>query len=39
MSTTGRREVIDGAGHYLQGDRPKAVVDAIAELVRVARRP
>ena len=37
MSSNGRRDVILGAGHYIQIDRPDAIVEAIAELVKVAR--
>jgi pimeloyl-ACP methyl ester carboxylesterase len=37
MSTNGRREVVDRAGHFIQVDRPDAVVAAIIELVQGAR--
>jgi hypothetical protein len=39
MSSHGRREVAAGAGHYIQIDRPEAVVNSIAELVTVLRVP
>lgn len=39
MSTTGRREVIVGAGHIIQLDRPEAVVGAVVEVVKGARDP
>ena len=39
MSTNGRHEIIDGAGHFIQGDRPDAVVDAVVEVVQAARGP
>jgi pimeloyl-ACP methyl ester carboxylesterase len=37
MSTNGRNEVVEGAGHAIQLDRPDAVVEAIEELVQLAR--
>ena len=39
MSTSGGHEIIAGAGHFIQGDQPEAVLDAIVELVQGARGP
>jgi pimeloyl-ACP methyl ester carboxylesterase len=37
MSTQGRNEIVSGARHGIQDDRPAAVVDAVRELVEGAR--
>jgi pimeloyl-ACP methyl ester carboxylesterase len=37
MSTDGRRDVVPGVGHFIQGERPAVVADAIAEIVERAR--
>jgi pimeloyl-ACP methyl ester carboxylesterase len=29
LSPRGRLEVVDGAGHFIQNDRPEAVIDAV----------
>ncbi len=39
LSTIGVNRVVSGANHYIQLDRPGAVVDAVAEVVTAARRP
>src|SRR5690606_7541042 len=33
LSTAGERRVVAGAGHYIQGDKPQAVIDAVNEVV------
>jgi pimeloyl-ACP methyl ester carboxylesterase len=38
LSTSGKRIVADGSGHYVQLDRPDLVIGAVEELVVVARR-
>ncbi|HVN01242.1 MAG TPA: alpha/beta fold hydrolase [Caulobacteraceae bacterium] len=38
-STRGRHEVVADATHYIQFDRPDAVVDAVRDVVRQARAP
>jgi pimeloyl-ACP methyl ester carboxylesterase len=37
LSSAGERRVIPGAGHYIQGDKPQAVIDAVNEVVAKAR--
>lgn len=37
LSTAGERRVVAGAGHYIQGDKPQAVIDAVNEVVAEAR--
>jgi pimeloyl-ACP methyl ester carboxylesterase len=36
-STKGHQTVVPGAGHYIQVDQPKSVIDAVAEVVQEAR--
>lgn len=36
LSTRGVNEIIPGAGHYIQFDRPRAVIDAISEVLAKA---
>jgi pimeloyl-ACP methyl ester carboxylesterase len=38
LSTIGSHRVVEGANHYIQLDRPDAVIDAVGELVAAARR-
>jgi pimeloyl-ACP methyl ester carboxylesterase len=38
LSSAGSHRVVQGAGHYIQLERPDAVVDAVAEVVRTARQ-
>jgi pimeloyl-ACP methyl ester carboxylesterase len=38
LSTVGENRIVPGAGHYIQIDRPEAVVDAVYEVVGAARR-
>jgi hypothetical protein len=38
LSTAGVNRVVDGANHYIQFDKPDAVVDAVSEVVAAARR-
>ncbi len=38
LSSVGERRVIAGSGHNIQRDAPQAVVDAVNEVVAVARR-
>jgi pimeloyl-ACP methyl ester carboxylesterase len=37
LSTGGSNQVVEGAGHYIQLDKPDAVVDSVCEVVREAR--
>jgi pimeloyl-ACP methyl ester carboxylesterase len=37
LSTDGRRRFVDGAGHYIQVDKPQAVIGAVAEVVAAVR--
>lgn len=37
LSSRGSNRIVDGAGHYIHQDKPQAVVDAVAEVVRQAR--
>jgi pimeloyl-ACP methyl ester carboxylesterase len=37
MTTDGRRDVVPGVGHFIQGERPAVVADAIAEIVERVR--
>jgi pimeloyl-ACP methyl ester carboxylesterase len=37
LSTNGVNRVVPGANHYIQLDKPQAVVDAVAEAVAAAR--
>ena len=37
LSTKGVNRTIDGAHHYIHGDRPEAVIAAVNEVVRAAR--
>lgn len=37
LSSAGERRVIAGAGHFIQGDKPQAVIDAVNEVVAAAR--
>ncbi len=39
LSTRGRRIAVAGSGHYVQLDRPQAVIQAIQEVVEAVRRP
>lgn len=38
LSTIGSHRVVEGANHYIQLDRPDAVVEAVHEVVMAARR-
>jgi pimeloyl-ACP methyl ester carboxylesterase len=37
LSSAGQHRVIKGAGHFIQGDQPQAVIDAVNEVVATAR--
>ena len=37
LSTRGRNRVVRGAGHLIQADKPEAVVDAVFEVLEMAR--
>jgi pimeloyl-ACP methyl ester carboxylesterase len=37
LSTRGSNRTVEGSGHYIQLDKPDAVVSAVAEVVRAAR--
>lgn len=37
LSTLSRHRIVEGAGHYIQLDRPEAVVQAVADVVACAR--
>jgi pimeloyl-ACP methyl ester carboxylesterase len=37
LSSRGQNRLIDGAGHYIQNDRPQAVIDAVNEVVAQVR--
>ena len=37
LSSSGERRVIPDAGHFIQGDKPQAVIDAVNEVVTRAR--
>ena len=39
LSTRGEQRTVPGAGHYIQGDAPDAVIRAIADVVATARAP
>ena len=39
LSSRGQQRTVAGAGHYIQLDRPDAVIDAIAEVIAVSRIP
>lgn len=38
MSTRGVNEIVPGAGHYIQYDKPQVVIDAINQAVAIARQ-
>jgi hypothetical protein len=38
LSTVGVNRVVPGANHYIQLDKPDAVVDAVGEMVTTARQ-
>ena len=38
LSTDGRQVMVGGSGHFIQVDRPHAVVDAIRDVVDAVRR-
>jgi pimeloyl-ACP methyl ester carboxylesterase len=38
LSNRGRAQVITGAGHHIQLQKPQAVIDAVGEVVRTARQ-
>lgn len=38
LSQKGVRRMIPGAGHYIQNDKPQAVIDAVNEVVAAARQ-
>lgn len=38
LSSRGRNDVVPGAGHYIQAQRPQVVIDAVEEVVREVRR-
>lgn len=37
LSTRGRQRVVPGASHYIQGDKPEAVIAAVAEVLTEVR--
>lgn len=37
LSSIGRQQFIPGAGHFIQGHKPQAVIDAVSEIVAKAR--
>ncbi len=39
LSPKGRLEVVEGSGHFIQDDRPEAVVDAVREVAKAAGMP
>jgi pimeloyl-ACP methyl ester carboxylesterase len=36
LSTSGENRLVPGSGHYVQFDKPQAVVDAVAKVVGTA---
>jgi hypothetical protein len=37
LSSAGSNRVVKGANHYIQVDKPDAVIDAVGEVVAAAR--
>jgi hypothetical protein len=37
LSSRGENRVVDGAGHYIQIDRPQVVIDAVLEVLETVR--
>jgi pimeloyl-ACP methyl ester carboxylesterase len=37
LSTAGQHRTIEGAGHFIQRDKPQAVIDAVNDVVKAVR--